>query len=613
MLQTTDSAAKTRRVLQQAAEDHSKAKTPYGPLVQKLVVPGMDEPMEYCDPPAYIRYLSTLNAAFGDIMKACLLRQGNKLTVIMYLDEIVPGNPFRQDKARKMWGIYWCCLEWPGWLLSRSAAWPVFCIIRSKSIDGMPGGLSAFWAYVLECCFPAGGQFDVQIVHRDDRLRLAFEYGGTMADEAALKGIHNYKGASGIKPCMDCACLVKTTDENVLPPGLVSLGISSLAGVVANTNNDIWEMADIVHDLATRGRSYTETQKLLGLTYNPSGLLYKRSLRQIHRPIDHYIRDWMHIIVNGGVANTQTFYVIDELKSHGVQVELVQQYSLEVTLAKKYGKVSKTWLDKARFGDGKNFNSFASYMLNLMPIVLAFLLDCVQPQDIMHSHIKCYQLLVDIVGLLTSGADYAVQHMDLLATLIQEHHDLYKELYPGCAIKPKWHHMIHLPSLYKRLNKVISCFVTERKHKAVKGAALFVFRNLEHTVMASVINEQCEQAKVGHSLFLKHFLVHPSDIDVLGVCLKRSSNALLECGILAAGDVVYILGGVLGRLECFWQLGEHITAQINKCKPLQTAGHYRDSDGCDFVSIDLIVDAVSHRLLEDGSFRVLLPFKARFG
>ena len=610
MLQTTDSAAKTRRVLQQAAEDHSKAKTPYGPLVQKLDVPGMDEPMEYCHPAAYFRYMSTLNAAFGNIMIACI-RQGHKLTVIMYLDELIPGNPFRQDKARKMWGIYWCCLEWPAWLLSRSAVWPVFSIIRSKSIDGMPGGLSAFWACVLECCFP-DGQFDVQIVHRDDRLRIACEYGGTMADEAALKGIHNYKGASGIKPCMDCPCLVNTTDESSIPPGLVSLRISSLAGVVANTNNDIWEMADVVHDLATRGRSYTETQKLLGLNYNPSGLLYNHSLRQVHRPIDHYIRDWMHIIVNGGVGNTQTFYVVDELKSHGVQVELVQRYSLEVTLAKKYGKVSKTWLDKARFSDG-NFNSFASYMLCLIPIVLAFLLDCVQPQDIMHDHIKCYQLLVDIVGLLTSGADYAVQHMDLLATLIKEHHDLYKELYPECAIKPKWHHMIHLPSLYKRLNKVISCFVTERKHKAVKGAALFVFRHLEHTVLASVINEQCEQVKAGHSLFLKEFLMHPSDIDVLGVRLKRSSRALLECGMLACGDVVYILGGVLGRLECFWQFGEHITALISKCKPLQTAGHYRDSDGCDFVSIDSIVDAVSYRLLEDGSFRVLLPFKARFG
>jgi hypothetical protein len=83
--------------------------------------------------------------------------------------------------------------------------------------------------------------------------------------------------------------------------------------------------------------------------------------------------------------------------------------------------------------------------------------------------------------------------------------------------------------------------------------------------------------------------------------------------MLAGGDVVYILGGVLGCLECFWQLGEHITAQISKCKPLQTAGHCRDSDGCDFVSIDLIVDDVSRRLLEDCTFRVLLPFKARFG
>ena len=68
----------------------------------------------------------------------------------MYLDEIVPGNPFRQDQGRKIWGVYWACLEWPGWLLARSGFWPVLGIMKSKTIhDKLPGGVSAFWKHLV--------------------------------------------------------------------------------------------------------------------------------------------------------------------------------------------------------------------------------------------------------------------------------------------------------------------------------------------------------------------------------------------------------------------------------------------------------------------------------
>jgi len=76
----------------------------------------------------------------------------------------------------------------------------------------------------------------------------------------------------------------------------------------------------------------------------------------------------------------------------------------------------------------------------------------------MMQHIACFLLLVQILGLLSSGADYAVQHMPLLAKLIVDHHTLYVQLYPH-LIKPKFHHILHLPELYMRLQKVISCFV----------------------------------------------------------------------------------------------------------------------------------------------------------
>ena len=69
ILSTTDTARQTRSVLTKAAAEHAKAETPYGRVVQLMYFEGLEEPWEYCEPRAYLRYLSTLNGSYGEIMK----------------------------------------------------------------------------------------------------------------------------------------------------------------------------------------------------------------------------------------------------------------------------------------------------------------------------------------------------------------------------------------------------------------------------------------------------------------------------------------------------------------------------------------------------------------
>ena len=139
------------------------------------------------------------------------------------------------------------------------------------------------------------------------------------------------------------------------------------------------------------------------MKYNPRGLLWNIALRQIHRPIDHYLRDWMHILVSAGTANAQTHALAKAMKKERLPTSLIQTYSLEYKLPAKYGTVSPEWTAAARF-DGQDFSSFASPMLTLVPIIGAFLVDYVRPRGLMGPHIECWLLLVDILGLLTCGA-----------------------------------------------------------------------------------------------------------------------------------------------------------------------------------------------------------------
>ena len=316
----------------------------------------------------------------------------------------------------------------------------------------------------------------------------------------------------------------------------------------------------------------------------------------------------MHILVSGGAANAQLFALGKTLRGVGLPTSLIQKYSLEYTLPSKYGAVSKEWAAPARFA-GKECSSFASLMLTLVPIVGAWLVDHVRPLGILEAHVRCWLLLVEIIGLLTCGGTQAVEYMDLLVKLIGKHHRLYMRLYP--VTKPKWHHMLHLPDQYRAMKKVISCFVTERKHRALKQASLYVFRHLEHTSLANLVSQQCEQIIDGHSLFQRAFLVHPSPVELTGLDLTRSSAAVLDCGGLHSGDIIYVAGGNLARITAFWQSEPGvITAQCTGCE-LVEGSIYRDSDSVLFVPHDTIVDACAYRKLRGGDFRVLLPFLAR--
>ena len=324
------------------------------------------------------------------------------------------------------------------------------------------------------------------------------------------------------------------------------------------------------------------------------------------------------MLVNGGVGNTQCALIIHEIAEQGIPLARPREFLAECILPKKFGKVSTAWLDQARVKE-ETLSSFASIMLTVIPILACFLTDCVQPHledgDALLDHISCFVLLSHIIGLLTMGADDAMQHMDELHDLIIEHHRMFVDLYESSHCKPKFHHLLHLVENFRRLKKVISCFVTERKHRATKRAALHVFRHLESTVLATLINEQCEQVLEGYSLFQKEFLAHPRVVDFFGTQLLRSTEAVLQCGHIHAEDIVCLKGnGVVARVVMFWQqdLGADIILQCTLCQPVEGEHRYRDSQQAHFVSVSELIDACIHRYLRNGAIRVVLPFHAKY-
>ena len=182
----TDDAEHNRKSLRKSLEDNSAIRTPYGPLVQTMMVP-TQPPFEwhFVHPMALLYQLCLISEAFMHIM-SCLADKGDA-KIILYVDEYRPGNVFRPDKGRAAQNIFWVFSGWPQWLLARSQAWMIFGTFRSAKLPTLPGGVSALMARVLEKFFgPVDPSFSRGLALPNGRL-LACSFGGFLGDEKGLK------------------------------------------------------------------------------------------------------------------------------------------------------------------------------------------------------------------------------------------------------------------------------------------------------------------------------------------------------------------------------------------------------------------------------------------
>jgi hypothetical protein len=164
-------------------------------------------------------------------------------------------------------------------------------------------------------------------------------------------------------------------------------------------------------------------------------------MRTMFKPVDHFLRDWMHTLVSGGVANIEVAGVLHVLASHGISYGTVGTFIECYRLPHRLGTTSATWVSQKRLGPrSQALKSFSGVMLTIIPIIAAFLVDTIAPTHELYEYAQCFWMLNCIVGILSFGPDGAMPYIDQLRTLIARHAALYARLYPN-TVKPKFHHL----------------------------------------------------------------------------------------------------------------------------------------------------------------------------
>ena len=616
---------KIRGDLGAAQQQHAHVMTPYGRIVQRMHCPIPEYPnWEIIHPLALLHYLSGLSAAFGDVM-ADTVANHRVLHLVLYMDEVCPGNPHRPEKSRTLQCIYWAFTEWPQYLLQRVAAWPTFGVIRSSVVEKIAHGMATVMKHVLLTFFPPDGHslmrgVSIQVHRSRESIIVVGNFVGFIADEKAHKEVASLKGASGFKPCLACSnCHGRLPQAACDERGLPTCRCVDKTKFTTTTDANAFEMVDFLVDTAANDPdNLKETEQALGIKHAPAALIFNKDLRDrsIYRPVTHMIRDWMHVILNQGVASSQLFEILTLLKkSRALKYTpaIVTEYIVQYRLPHKRGRVSATWLGPRRFKPKmRQLASFSGVMLSLVPLIDAFLVDVVAttPGHGIEQHIKCFHHLTLIIAILSLGPDNAMRHMDRLTAELQAHADLYVVLYP-LNVKPKFHAMFaHIAEDAIRIGKCLSCFVTERKHRITKKCALNVFRHLEATVTRDLVNRHCQTVSDPvSSLFLRTSMVAPQTISIGDAELIFARHLTAHCGGLKIGDVLFLVDGRVGKATHFWSETVHSEIMVQLDVYIRCGDVLWNTIGptVSFESVNNVVDAVAYADFGEGQIRIIFP------
>ena len=323
-----------RRTLHDASASHAAARTPYGSVVQSLQLEtdGGSFAWHFLHPAAMLYYICLTIPRFAQFLKSSLASGQGR--VVIYADEIRPGNVLRPDKGRAVQCLYWSILEWPLWFRQQAQGWLSLGYLRTKVVNTMKGGMSALIRKLLHVFWPPEG-FNLNTVGMrcpcdGDLFYFKLRCEGFMADEKGLKELFNCKGSSGSKPCILCKNLVGRMDLPHDSEYFVKLD-AKYSSLDLHDDTTIWESVDALENQAPV-LSKSQLHKLeqcLGFNYDTSALLFDKHLRSVLKPASGVLWDSMHCLHHNGVASCHVLHLLVALRSAGVTYKDVDAFLAE--------------------------------------------------------------------------------------------------------------------------------------------------------------------------------------------------------------------------------------------------------------------------------------------
>ena len=208
--------------------------------------------------------------------------------LLLYADEVVPGNSLAHRQERKTHAIYASFAEFHN-LLSCEDAWFIVAMLRSPEVSDIQASIGQVFAKILESIFlspAADPRTGLCLPHLSDSaqdLKLFFTMGGWLQDGLSMKLTFSTKGDSGDKFCMLCnnirAMPMDSDTSQVSEEDILGSTVSQLAACELATDREVLDAFQACKaKAATMSKdNFTIYQQAAGISFNAHCLLLNQA------------------------------------------------------------------------------------------------------------------------------------------------------------------------------------------------------------------------------------------------------------------------------------------------------------------------------------------------
>jgi hypothetical protein len=158
----------SRPTLKRARDKETAVTTRFGPTLSAFKIGGAE--IHYLHPASFLQHCVDECQPFADFFKHVLdslplSSPTSPLQLVVYSDEVSPGNQLKHDNRRKLQTIYWSIKEFGPAALSAEHFWFVLTTVRSHIVDGVEGGMGALMARCLQLFFEDPANMSTTGIH----------------------------------------------------------------------------------------------------------------------------------------------------------------------------------------------------------------------------------------------------------------------------------------------------------------------------------------------------------------------------------------------------------------------------------------------------------------
>lgn len=501
-----------------------------------------------------------------------LRQEGTPLEMIVYTDEIVPGNPLHPDNARRCSTIYISFLQWKTFLFSELVWLPV-AILRTSIIKSVSGGFS----HCMRKLFESWKQsFEGDRLHIQNQRTYVFpiRYTVSVMDESAQHQTWSVKGSAGRRPCLKCKnAVAKYAGDRLDLASDVSSYFRDICCPDIDEfdpmlDTDAFEAVDHLRRErpAISKRAFDDLQKNLGFVHNSKGILAAEGLRHIISPSTATF-DLLHCFWNsGGIACVEVSLFVTALISDGVTWQDIQNAAgIQVSSMHPSNPGSrKRLLTEAFFSGNAGWKASGSEHMMILPLLHLWLMLHLKESDRwerLHAQCLSFQLLCErlycLFALQFTGN--AMFH-DLLKSKQAAHFKQFISTYGRTYVRPKHHYSLHAPGQWKKYGFCLDTKTQERKHQAVKREIEASGQNLvcfEERILRQVLLVQESELTKRSPNFCRLLLLKPSPCGP-----HHWQSSVLQAGLLEWKKEQAIVredGAWAGIIYGFEQIRENIS------------------------------------------------------